>query len=42
MALGCLLSIACDYRVMANDDNIKIGLSASLLVRILKYFYNFS
>lgn len=31
MALGCLLAISCDWRVMGSEENIKIGLSATRL-----------
>lgn len=30
-ALGCLISMACDYRIMAEEKQFKIGLTANLL-----------
>lgn len=31
VAFGCLLAMACDYRIMASENNFKTGISAPLL-----------
>jgi len=31
LALGCLISMACDYRIMASEANFRTGLTANLL-----------
>jgi len=31
LALGCLISMACDYRIMASESNFRTGLTANLL-----------
>ncbi len=32
LAFGCVIAMSCDYRIMDESDNYKIGLNAVLLV----------
>ena len=34
LALGCLIAMACDYRIMVNSERNKIGLTAVHLVQL--------